>query len=565
MVDRNDLAEMFAGQRYANLNVPPVPDPYKVSPSQAITEGGNILGPHVGDVFSNVLSYIPWLGKYVAGADELQKTPEERLADIGAQPISPTDVNAPAHAVLSAGGGAAPAPPPSGGRPRPEITPAPAKKLTKKQTEELARQDELNRIIEARGMEAGANRMPFVNPDRDELARIRAEHGESPIVRAEGDLYAGSTGEEGRPPYTDAKQTSYLFPPATERTREQRPLPRIEGGTPSARVTALTSNPKVVEAIKAAAEKGRGVQDWYDTTPLQQVFVQEFGPEEGMQRFGDFIAYVASTSTGQKIGPNIRIGSNYYAQKYGGGRDFADQPIIRRGDTEKALNPPTKDPNDRIYGPKYEGVLPAYEVPPEGYGADKQQTHMHNVNNYSREGVLSSLNNPKIAAFFENLMGNWEPTTIDKHAVRLTSMASRDPRWLSDQGGARFAELTRNGGMSEEQAIDQLMGQPTNWSEIADKKTEYGQVEQMWTQAAKEMGVTPAELQAMAWVGGGQQTGLGSAPVTFMDAFADRIRRTSIRDNIPPEQVLQLMLHGKLTLAQLAPSETAMQGTSMVG
>jgi hypothetical protein len=168
---------------------------------------------------------------------------------------------------------------------------------------------------------------------------------------------------------------------------------------------------------------------------------------------------------------------------------------------------------------------------------------MQNVNEFEEGGLLSSTDNPKIAAFYENLMGNWAPTTVDKHAMRLSAMSSKDPRWLTEQGVKNQAA-----GMS----MDDLLKQPTNWQDIPGRTgAEYGAVEGMWNDIAKEMGVSPAELQAMAWVGGGKQTGLGSPGVTFMDAFKDRIRRTAIRDNIPPEQVLKKMMRGELTLAML--------------
>jgi hypothetical protein len=397
---------------------------------------------------------------------------------------------------------------------------AAAKPLTKKAAEALEREQRgniLRQTAERRKFGPGENRQPFINPTPAELEAIRAEHGEGGILRQKGDL--GN--------YVDPSQAD-IFPPAQPRTREQKPLERVEtpeGGT-SERMQSMLQNPAVRARIKEAAEEGRGVQSWYDTTPLQKAFTDEFGEEEGMKRFSDFIGMVASTSTGQKIGQNIKIGSNYYSQKYGGGRRAAEEPYIRKQDIE-------------MYG------APSYEVPPEGYGADKQQTHMFNVNQFETQGGLSSLDNPKIAAFYENLMGNWEPTTVDKHAVRLGAMATRDPRWLTEQGQANL-----KAGMS----MDDLLKQPTNWTDIPGKTgAEYGQMEQMWNSIAKEMGISPAELQAMAWVGGGKQTGLGSPGITFMDAFKDRIRRTAIRDNIPPAQVLKKMMRGELTLAMLQP------------
>ena len=423
-------------------------------------------------------------------------------------------------------------------------------KLTKAQRELAERKATLNRTIASRNLQPGKNVQPFVNPSEEELAAIRAEYGE------------GIKGKMGTEKEVDPSQTIGLFPPPSERTREQRYLSRTERPVMTPRMEAMANNPAVKKAIMEAAEKGRDVQSWYDTTPLQKLFTDEFGEEEGMKRFSDFIGYVAATSPENKIGQNIKTGSHYYAAKYGGGRDPAAEPYVRGIDTQVRTGGTSEAPE---YGQKFEDVPQAFEVPPEGYGAKTQQTHMGNVNQWGKTGGLSSFDNPKIAAFYENLMGNWLPTTIDKHAVRVAAMATRDPRFLSEQGAKAFAEMQK-AGLPEDAAVDQLLKTATNWTDIPDTaKGEYAAMEQIWNDTAKEMGVTPAELQAMAWIGGGEGTGLKSAPVTFMNAFADRIRRTSIRDNIPPAQVLKKMLRGELTLAELEPDETdtTMQTTAI--
>src|SRR4029077_20782427 len=166
---------------------------------------------------------------------------------------------------------------------------------------------------------------------------------------------------------------------------------------------------------------------------------------------------------------------------------IAAQPFLRKGESK----------NPAEY----------YEVPPEGYGSDKQQTHMYNVNKYAKEGELSSMDNPKITAFFENLLGNWQPTTIDKHAMRLGAMASGDPRFLTEQGQKFLADMQK-AGIPQEDIMRQLGERPTNWTDIPDTaKGEYDALEQYWNSIADEMGITPAQLQAQAWVGGGKQTG----------------------------------------------------------
>jgi len=398
--------------------------------------------------------------------------------------------------------------------------PKPTKKYLAEQAKQQAAERNRQTAID-RGFQPGENRQPYIMPSEEELGGIRAEHG---------GYGANQPPEVLKETYIDA-DIGDVLPEPGPRTRPQRALERKRTDVNSPRIQDLINNPNVRARIMEAARAGEGVSQWYDTTPLEQMFHKEFGPEEGANRFKDFIGFVAGTSTGNKIGPNIRTASNYYNQKYGGGRDIAEQPFLRKGMSDSPAE--------------------YYEVPPEGYGSDKQQTHMYNVNKFATEGELSSMDNPKIAAFYENLLGNWQPTTIDKHAMRLGAMASGDSRFLTPQGQASMEEMQR-AGLQPEAIMRSLGEKPTNWTDIPDTaKGEYDALEQYWNSIAQEMGISPAQLQAQAWVGGGQQTVLGSAGITLMDAFKDRVRRTAIKNNIPPEQVIKLMMHGKMTLAEL--------------
>ena len=85
-----------------SIKVPPVPDPVGL-PSKMITEGGTTafeslglptwLAEKVAEAYKTGIGYLPFVGKSVDVADELSKTPEQRLADLGSEAISPTDVD----------------------------------------------------------------------------------------------------------------------------------------------------------------------------------------------------------------------------------------------------------------------------------------------------------------------------------------------------------------------------------------------------------------------------------------------------------------------------------------
>jgi hypothetical protein len=76
-------------------------------------------------------------------------------------------------------------------------------------------------------------------------------------------------------------------------------------------------------------------------------------------------------------------------------------------------------------------------------------------------------------------------------------------------------------------------------------KTEYGYMERLQQDEARKLGMTPAQYQASAWIGGGEQTGLKSSADPFLKVLEDRIRFTAERTGETPQQVLQRFLMGQ--------------------
>ena len=62
------------------------------------------------------------------------------------------------------------------------------------------------------------------------------------------------------------------------------------------------------------------------------------------------------------------------------------------------------------------------------------------------------------------------------------------------------------------------------------------------------MGLTPAQYQASMWIGGGDDTGLASAPEPFLDTLDSRVRYTGDRLNVDHEKVLDRLLRGETPL-----------------
>jgi hypothetical protein len=147
---------------------------------------------------------------------------------------------------------------------------------------------------------------------------------------------------------------------------------------------------------------------------------------------------------------------------------------------------------------------------PSPYGHIAQRLHVQNANNVLNEGGWPVLQNPKPASFVENLAGNQMPVTVDTHNARLWGMTDTKGRPIDKPA-----------------------------------KTEYGYMERLQQDEARKLGMTPAQYQASAWIGGGEQTGLKSSADPFLKVLEDRIRFTAERTGETPQQVLQRFLMGQ--------------------
>jgi hypothetical protein len=165
---------------------------------------------------------------------------------------------------------------------------------------------------------------------------------------------------------------------------------------------------------------------------------------------------------------------------------------------------------------------------------------------------------PKRARFDANLGGNQQPVTVDKHNMRLIGMLSRDPEFLNTQIEAdvnypslgikegdkiNFREAYKSGRFT----MDQLIEVPAAWKDVPETQ-HYGALERFQQELAKEMGLSPAQLQAALWVGGGRVTGLRSLPTSFMGAFEQRLQKTAAERGGTPQKALLDFVRGKKPL-----------------
>jgi hypothetical protein len=130
-------------------------------------------------------------------------------------------------------------------------------------------------------------------------------------------------------------------------------------------------------------------------------------------------------------------------------------------------------------------------------------------------------------------------------------MLSQDPRFLvtayqsaKDAPKQNIQEMVRSGPISMNDALDQPA-----WWQGYPRPNEYGAMEQYYQGLGKEVGLTPAQAQASAWVGGGKLTGLVSdSTKPFLGFLEDRVNLTAQRRGETSTEVLRKFIRGQAPL-----------------
>ena len=287
------------------------------------------------------------------------------------------------------------------------------------------------------------------------------------------------------------------------------------------RTLDITSDPAVRDKMLEVVSQGQkmGGANWYNAEPLRAAFNTELG-SGGDAAFRKYMDMVAATSPRSDVGSNVRNASYYY------GRAARGEPMPAVGDKN-----------------------------PQPYGHMAQRLHQMNAERVAGPG-WDPLNNPKPASFVENLVGNQAPATIDTHAFRLPAILGRDPRFLEtafqvnkDAPKQNIQKMLAGGEVS----LDDAAGRAAYW-QAQPKANEYAAIENYYKSIGKELGLTPAQTQASAWVGGGKLTGLASdESKPFLRFFEDRVNLTAEKRGEAPKKVLQDFIRGKAPLLTVPP------------
>ena len=328
---------------------------------------------------------------------------------------------------------------------------------------------------------------------------------------------------------------------------EQKALPRRKP-TPAAKqrfepyVTRETMN-----RMNRGVEEGLrlGGMEWFNTNPLRQAFIDEFGPELGEERFRQYIQTSAAMSARSGVAPQIKRGQYFYNR-------FIDDPETAFKITSDELK----------------------SVGAPGHLAHKAHMSAAPKILYDQLGP----NDPqKMLSYSQNLLGNYEPVTADVHNVRLFTgknpvveqtmkIRLKPGESLPDEykGMGRGQEKIYEGkgknkkliGVDKKVAISsqlpddyfENMGRyvsPDDARVLPADATAYAILEQPQAIEARRMGIAPAQYQAAAWLGGGKETGLSSVPEPFLATYDRMLRESAEKQGMSPGKLLKQLIRGK--------------------
>jgi hypothetical protein len=156
-----------------------------------------------------------------------------------------------------------------------------------------------------------------------------------------------------------------------------------------------------------------------------------------------------------------------------------------------------------------------------------------------------------LGTFYENLLGNLQPVTVDVNAVRGPIIERGDPRWLTSKlvekdetGKVTASYKPREMFDTGEMTMREAKQRPGFW-EAAPSGSEYAGFEDLWQRGAKRHGVAPAEAQALGWYGSADVTALKTKPENYVDNLERLIKRTADQTGKSPTEVMNDMVTGK--------------------
>ena len=330
--------------------------------------------------------------------------------------------------------------------------------------------------------------------------------------------------------------------------REQKDLPRMpmvdkaraEGKSPkyNERMQDLLDSPKARKKVDNLINKGKelNVQEWYGTEPLRQVALDAGRTPE---QFESMMAQLASASQRNPVDKQNQMGSYLYHLSETG--QLPENSLLLTNKLKKALK---EDPS-LAQGRQLVEL-------PKGYGSLAQGDIFNRAVMIGQGKIEEALPpNKKLGTFYENLLGNVKPVTVDVNALRGPIIEQGDPRWLTSKlvekdetGKVTASYKPREMYNSGEMSMREAQQRPGFW-EAAPSGSEYAGFEELWQRGAKRHNVEPAEAQALGWYGSADVTALKTKPENYVDNLERLIKRTAEQTGKSPTEVMNDMVTGK--------------------
>ena len=363
--------------------------------------------------------------------------------------------------------------------------------------------------------------------------------------------------EAQQPPMTTPMGTGLPLMPRDKgmyTPRQQKELPRMvevdkaraanKSPKYNERMQDLLDSPTARKKVDKLIDKGQAlnIKEWYGTEPLRQV-AMDLGrtPEQ----FESMLAQLASASQRNPVDKQNQMGSYLYHLSETG--QLPENSLLLTNKLKKALK---EDPS------LAEGRQ-LVELP-QGYGSLAQGDIFNRAVMIGQGNIGKALPpEKKLGTFYENLLGNLKPVTVDVNALRGPIIERGDPRWLTsklvekdDTGKVINTYKPREMYASGELSMREARQRPGFW-EAAPSGSEYAGFEDLWTRGAKRHGVEPAEAQALGWYGSGvagegqHVTALKTKPELYVDNLERLIKKTAEQTGKSPTEVMNDMITGQ--------------------
>ena len=291
-------------------------------------------------------------------------------------------------------------------------------------------------------------------------------------------------------------------------------------------IIQIFNSPKQQKQLEEWFEAGakEGGLEWYNTNHLKKFAIEEFGEDMGPKLYERFLRYNAALSPNTAVVPNIKQAS-YFTK--------LDEMNIPIGEQIKTRSLDQIPPGyGRMGMQSVGGLLSSAQA--GTYGpvmiGGKNVKVAGGVPLYAHDlQTMFPIGAPKVNSFWDNLLGNLTPATLDAGAMR--------------------AIAGKYGGVGKQ--ADKLR--------TSAPKEIYGAVEDEFSKFAEKMGVAPAQAQASIWGGSAKYTGVGKAEkglpegATWMESLMSRVQKTAQETGKNPQQVLRDLLKGKQILRSMMP------------